>query len=32
MAFVGCDGVVIQDGRVLLQQREDFRAWGAPDG
>jgi 8-oxo-dGTP diphosphatase len=32
MAFVGCDGVVIQDGRLLLQQREDFRTWGLPGG
>lgn len=32
MAFVGCDGVVIQDGRILLQQREDFRTWGVPGG
>jgi hypothetical protein len=27
MAFIGCDGIVIQDGRLLLQQREDFRTW-----
>jgi ADP-ribose pyrophosphatase YjhB (NUDIX family) len=32
MAFVGCDGVVIEDGRILLQQREDFRTWGVPGG
>ncbi len=32
MAFVGCDGIVIEDGRVLLQQREDFRTWGVPGG
>jgi 8-oxo-dGTP diphosphatase len=32
MAFIGCDGIVIQDGRILLQQREDFRTWGVPGG
>lgn len=32
MAFVGCDGIVIQDGRLLLQQREDFHTWGQPGG
>jgi ADP-ribose pyrophosphatase YjhB (NUDIX family) len=32
MAYVGCDGIVIEDGCVLLQQREDFRTWGVPGG
>ncbi len=32
MAYVGCDGIVIEDGRILLQQREDFRTWGVPGG
>ena len=32
MAYVGCDGIVIEGGRVLLQQREDFRTWGVPGG
>ncbi len=32
MAFVGCDGIVLQEGKVLLQQREDFRTWGQPGG
>jgi len=32
MAFVGCDGIVVQDGRLLLQQREDFHTWGQPGG
>jgi len=32
MAYIGCDGVVFKEGRILLQQREDFRTWGQPGG
>ena len=32
MALVGCDGILVDDGRVLLQQREDFHTWGPPGG
>ena len=32
MAYVGCDGIVIQDGRILMQRREDFNTWGPPGG
>ncbi len=32
MALVGYDGAVLQYGRVLLQQREDFGTWGLPGG
>ncbi len=32
MAYVGCDGIVIRDGNLLLQRREDFKTWGQPGG
>lgn len=32
MPFIGCDGLVFDEGQLLLQKRDDFRVWGQPGG
>jgi ADP-ribose pyrophosphatase YjhB (NUDIX family) len=32
VAWVGCDGIVIQNHCILLQKREDLKTWGQPGG